>query len=83
MLARQPMYLLIPNYICLSSSALKLPQGFDTLLKEFEDVFLQDIPRDLPLLRRFEHQIDLAPRASLPNKAAYRGNLEGTKEIQK
>ena len=25
MLARQPMYLLIPNYICLSSSALELP----------------------------------------------------------
>ena len=39
MLARQPMYLLIPNYIGLSTSALELPQGFDTFLKEFEDVF--------------------------------------------
>jgi len=51
MLARQPMYLLISNYMCLSSSALELPQGFDTLLKEFEDVFPQDIPHDLPPLR--------------------------------
>jgi len=78
MLARQPMYLLIPNYKCLSSSALELPQGFDTFLKEFEDVFPQDIPHGLPLLRGIKHQIDLFLRASLPNRAAYRSNPEET-----
>ena len=83
MLARQLMYLLIPNYLCLSSSALELPQGFDTLLKEFEDVFPQDIPHGLPPLKGVEHQIDLFSGASLPNRAAYRSNLEETKEIQK
>ena len=58
-LARQPMYLLISNYMCLSSSAFELPQGFDTPLKEFEDVFPQDIPHGLPPLRGIEHQINL------------------------
>jgi len=29
-----------------------------------------------------EHQIDLVPRASLPNRSAYRTNPEETKEIK-
>jgi hypothetical protein len=36
----------------------------------------------LPPLRGIEHQIDLIPGAMLPNRAAYRTNLEETKEIQ-
>jgi hypothetical protein len=34
-------------------------------------------------LRGIEHQINLIPRATLPNHAAYRTNLEETKEIQR
>jgi hypothetical protein len=34
-------------------------------------------------LRGIEHQIDLIPDASLPNRAAYRTNPEETKEIQR
>ena len=75
-LARQPMYLLFPNYMCLSSSALELHQGFHTLLKEFEDVFPQHILHGLPPLRGIEHQIDLVLGASLPNRATYRSNPE-------
>jgi hypothetical protein len=33
-------------------------------------------------LRGIEHQIDLISGATLPNRAAYRTNLEETKEIQ-
>ena len=42
----------------------------------------QQIPPGLPLIRGIEHQIDLIPGASLPNRAAYRANPEETKEIQ-
>ncbi|RDX95944.1 Retrovirus-related Pol polyprotein from transposon 17.6, partial [Mucuna pruriens] len=53
------------------------------LLKEFKDMFPDDIPLWLPPLRGIEHHIDLCPRALLPNKAAYQTNSEEEKEIQK
>lgn len=34
-------------------------------------------------MRGIEHQIDLIPGAALSNRAAYRTNLEKTKEIQR
>ena len=40
-------------------------------------------PPNLPPIRGIEHQIDLIPGASLPNRAPYRTNLEETKEIQR
>ncbi|KAK1615888.1 hypothetical protein QYE76_021405 [Lolium multiflorum] len=52
-------------------------------LKEFIDVFPQDVPPGLPPIRGIEHQIDLIPGASLPNRAPYRTNPEETKEIQR
>ena len=83
MLARQPMYLLMPHDYCLSSIASSLPIGAEELLKEFGDFFLKDTPHGLPPLREIEHQIDLIPGASLPNKSTYRSNPEETKEIQR
>ncbi|KAK1695315.1 hypothetical protein QYE76_012012 [Lolium multiflorum] len=52
-------------------------------MKEFGDVFPEEVPAGLPPLRGIEHQIDLIPGASLPNRAPYRTNTEETKEIQK
>ncbi|KAK1686551.1 hypothetical protein QYE76_047399 [Lolium multiflorum] len=52
-------------------------------MKEFGDVFPDEVPAGLPPLRGIEHQIDLIPGASLPNRAPYRTNPEETKEIQK
>jgi hypothetical protein len=46
------------------------------------DVFPQDVPPGLPPIRGIEHQIDLIPGASLPNRAPYRTNPKETKEIQ-
>ena len=54
-----------------------------SLLQEFEDVFLEEIPDGLPPIRGIEHQIDLVPGAPLPNKAAYRISREETKELQR
>jgi hypothetical protein len=59
-----------------------LPRAIINLLQEFNDVFSAEIPPGLPPLRGIEHQIDLIPGASLPNRAAYRTNPEEMKEIQ-
>jgi hypothetical protein len=54
-----------------------------SLMQEFDDVFPEDIPNGLPPLTGIEHQIDLVPGASIPNRPAYRSNLEETKELQR
>ncbi|WVZ64454.1 hypothetical protein U9M48_013963 [Paspalum notatum var. saurae] len=60
-----------------------LPPAVANLLQEFKDVFPAEIPPGLPPLREIEHQIDLIPGATLPNRAAYRTNPEEAKEIQR
>ncbi|KAK1620859.1 hypothetical protein QYE76_026376 [Lolium multiflorum] len=52
-------------------------------MKEFSDVFPEEVPAGLPPLRGIEHQIYLVPGASLPNRAPYRMNPEEPKQIQK
>jgi hypothetical protein len=59
-----------------------LPRTITNLLQEFKDIFPAEIPLGLPPLRGIEHQIDLIPSASLPNRAVYRTNLEEMNEIQ-
>ena len=60
-----------------------LPPIVTDLLQEYKDIFPAEIPLGLPPLRGIEHQIDLIPGATLPNRAAYRTNPEETKEIQR
>ena len=60
-----------------------LPPVVANVLQEYVDVFPQDMPPGLPPIRGIEHQIDLIPGASLPNRAAYRTNPEETKEIER
>jgi hypothetical protein len=51
------------------------------LLQEFEDIFPEEIPSGLPLIRGIEHQIDFIPEAYIPNRPAYRSNPEECKEL--
>ena len=60
-----------------------VPPTVTNLLQEYEDIFPAEIPPGLPPMRGIEHQIDLIPGATLPNRAAYRTNPEETKEIQR
>ena len=76
LLARQPIYLLMPHDYYLSSIASSFPLGVEELLKKFGDVFPNDPPHGLPPLRGIEHQIDLMSRVSIPNRPAYRSNPE-------
>jgi hypothetical protein len=60
-----------------------LPRSITNLLQEFKDIFLAEIALGLPPLRGIEHQIDLIPGATLPNRATYRTNPKETKEIER
>jgi hypothetical protein len=60
-----------------------LPSVILDVLQEFEHVFPNEVPSGQPPKRGIEHQIDLVPGASFPNRAAYRTNPEQTKEIQR
>uniref|UniRef100_A0A2N9GB05 Reverse transcriptase RNase H-like domain-containing protein n=1 Tax=Fagus sylvatica TaxID=28930 RepID=A0A2N9GB05_FAGSY len=43
---------------------------------EFEDVFPEEMPNELPPIRGIEHQIDFVPGATIPNRPAYRREHE-------
>ena len=62
---------------------LSLPHVVTNLLQEYADVFPKEVPPGLPPIRGIEHQIDLIPGASLPNRTPYRTNPEETKEIKR
>ena len=62
---------------------LELPSSMISLLKEFGDVFPNEIPTGLPPIRGIEHQIDFVLGAAIPNRPAYRSNPEETQELQK
>ena len=49
------------------------------LLQVYEDLFWDEIPNGLPPKRGIEHQIDFIPRASIPNRPAYRTHPMKTK----
>ncbi|GKU99774.1 hypothetical protein SLEP1_g12569 [Rubroshorea leprosula] len=60
-----------------------LPSVVKSLLQDFKDVFPDDVPNGLPLIRGIEHQIDFIPGATIPNRPAYRSNPNETKELQR
>ena len=47
-----------------------LPSFIISLLQEYDDVFLEEVPNGLPPIRGIEHQIDFVPDATIPNQLA-------------
>ena len=44
-----------------------LPSVVVSLLQEYEDVFSNDVPSGLPLIRGIGRQIDFVPSVTIPN----------------
>ena len=86
LLLTQSFYLILSSETSLSTAIIPtfdtLPPKVEELLHEFGDIFPKEIPLGLTPLRVIEHQIDLVPGASLPNRPAYRTNPQETKEIE-
>ena len=78
-----PIMLMHKGEILVSNEMTPLSIGVSYVLQEFGDVFPEEIPSRLPPLRGIEHQIDLIPGSSLPNRAPYRTNPQEIKKIQK
>ena len=81
----QPLIVLMYKeaFLCTDDLAGSLPSNVFSLLQEFVDVFPEEVPPGLPPIRGIKHQIDFVPGSTIPNRPAYRSNLEETKELER
>ena len=52
----------------------EIPEAIQPLIKDFEELFPEELLVGLPAMRDIQHCIDLAFRASLPNLSHYKMN---------
>jgi hypothetical protein len=72
-----------PRIVLTSTRVDDLPEEIQELLGEFADIIVDELPRSLPPMQSVSHHIDLIPRASLPNKAAYRLTPQENEEVKR
>jgi len=75
-----------PKVILTSKNLDDSSEEIKTLLNDFTNIIVDEFLNALPLIRSISHHIDLIPRASFPNKVAYRlipqGNAEVGRQVQ-
>ncbi|MCO5580637.1 hypothetical protein L7F22_034507 [Adiantum nelumboides] len=72
------------NETQVNESRMQEDLDLSNFLNKFQDVFIDDIPGDLPPKRGDDdHMIDLLPRSSPPNKPPYRVSQAQQEEIMR
>ncbi|GJZ68694.1 putative reverse transcriptase domain-containing protein [Tanacetum coccineum] len=61
----------------------EIPKAMIPLLEEFSDVFPDELPDGLPLLRDIQHHIDLELGLQFPNKPHYRMSIGEHEELRR
>ena len=68
--AREVFAVVVGNGV--ETESFSVPKTIQSLLTEFQDIIPEELPEGLPPIRDIQHQIDLIPRTSLPNRPHYR-----------
>ena len=53
------------------------------MLNEFGDIIVDDLPTELPTIRKISHYMDFIPGVILPNKSSYRMTPQENEEVRK
>ena len=78
-----PLYALIPFSNPIHDESVPLDLMISNFIEEFKDIFHDDLPSSLPLLRDIQHNIDLLPGSSLPNLPHYRMSPNEHQELKR
>ncbi|KAL1532911.1 hypothetical protein AAHA92_32864 [Salvia divinorum] len=81
--SRSTLLLMVRNDLYVIFNTNTYPLLIENGLQGFQDVFPEELPNRLPLIRGIEHQIDFVPSSTLPNRAAYKANPKETQELQR
>jgi hypothetical protein len=79
MLASKVVYLLLGKESC---KIAEMPEEAKGLVEEFTDVFLAELPDELPPLHDIQNQINLVTRSSLPNRPHYHMSTKEHEELR-